>query len=170
MPQLPRHGVSWASPAFAGGFTTDADPSSFIHKFIGYLIGPLRENHGPFSTLQDALSFPESQLSSGHSNSCLCVPVSANTCPLPPVHVSFLSGASEASYLAAAKPLLDSPFLCGCWPAGQHYFPECPHCMTCGTSPQFCFLSEILRHRRVKGVGGTSEKILDAIVHRAPFL
>lgn len=77
-----------------------------------------------------------------------------------PAHRGFLSGASRGCLSRLSKSSPASPFLCGRRPTSQRYFPESPHCTTCGTAPQLCFLSEIPRHRGMGGMGSTSGKVL----------
>lgn len=81
-----------------------------------------------------------------------------------PAHGGFLSRASWGCLSRLSKSSPASPFLCGCQPAHQWYFPECPHCTTGGMAPQFYFLSEIPRHRGWRVWGPPQRRTSAAIV------
>lgn len=87
-----------------------------------------------------------------------------------PVHGGFRSGELQGCLSGLSKSSPASPFLCGRQPSGQRYFPECPHCTTGGIAPQFCFLSEIQRHRGLRGWEGASRKVLGHWCPGAPLL
>lgn len=158
------------SPAFADGFKNSADPSSLSCELIRDLPGPLKRRswsllHPTGSSVasqKPALQWPFYLLSvcASFCQYLLITNTAISCAHAAPVHGGFLSRASWGCLSRLSNSSPASPFLCGCQPAHQWYFPECPHYTTGGMAPQFCFLSEIPRHRGMEGVGATSEKVL----------
>lgn len=153
-------------------------PPPSCESILGSLWTPCGENRGPFSTLRDALWLPKASpppfhllFVCGSFSQYLPIPNTPITRTHEvPVHGGFRSGELQGCLSGLSKSSPASPFLCGHQPSGQRYFPECPHCTTGGIAPQFCFLSEIQRHRGLRGWEGASRKVLGHWCPGAPLL